>query len=227
MKKIMKLMTVLLALCLLLSACSLGGFDIFNKQSSIFPTKPLSDEERIVGKWRGSFECGEYFNSVMAIAMGEDASDAFDFSGLSLDVVLEFTADGKYAMDVDKDSVEAFADEVIEELLNGLSNYLQTLLGGQLGGKTLDEYLSENNMDLEFLLEQSGLDTKEMADDMISSFDDVAEEGAYSVADGVLTMGTEEHAYKFVNDTLILEAPEGATDEVMEYMFPMELKRVP
>ena len=236
MKNLIKLLAVLLALCLVLCACGTGETNKDNDDhgnnnsddtsASVETTTGPSDEELIVGKWKATIDCGEYFGEVLAGSMGQEVAAFFDFSGVGFDITLTFDDAGNYTLAIDQASVEAFAEDIVDELMNGLHSYMEVALATQLGGKTLDEYLAANNMDFAQLMAASGVNAETLAQQMSSGFDSAENEGKYTFEEGVLVMDGDRHAYELSADSMTIEMPEDVTYELVEVLFPMELERV-
>ena len=239
MKNLIKLLAVLMALCLVLCACGAGQTNKDNDDkadktdsstndtsASVQTTAGPSDEELIVGKWKGTIDCGDYFGEVMGASMGQEVAAFFDFSGVGFDILLTFEDNGNFTLAIDQESVDAFAKDIVDELMAGLHSYMEVALAAQLGGKTLDEYLAANNMDFAQLMAASGLNVETLAQQMSSSFENAGNEGKYAFEDGLLSLDGDHHSYELSADSLTIEIPEDVTYELVEVLFPMELERI-
>lgn len=207
MKRMVKLLALLTVLCMVLCACA------------------KSDEELIVGTWKGTVECGDYFNDLMATQLG-DMADYFDFGDLSFDLLLTFDEDGEYEIELDEDSVDAFSDECVEIMRASLRDYMEDAFASQLGDKSLDAYLESLGYSFDELMAESGMDTEALTGSMMDAFSSAENKGDYEVDDGELDMDGSIHEYELDGDKLTIEAPEDADDEMAEILFPLELKRV-
>ena len=141
-------------------------------------------------------------------------------------ITLTFDDAGNYTLAIDQASVEAFAEDIVDELMNGLHSYMEVALAAQLGGQTLDEYLAANNMDFAQLMAASGLNAETLAQQMSSSFENAGNEGKYAFEDGLLSLDGDHHPYELSADSLTIEIPEDVTYELVEVLFPMELERI-
>lgn len=236
MKKLVKLLSLLLALCLVLCACggATSGRDFDDDddddggkkaQSSVETTAPPAPEEQLSGEWTAFIDCAPFFNLAMESSMGAELASYFDFSGLGFELTLTFDGVDAYAMAVNKDSLEVFADDVLEVMKSGLRSYLELSLASVLGSQSLDDYLAANGMTFDQLLSTAGLDAESLAQQMLSAFEDVDKEGTYAVEDGKLKLDSDLHAYELDGNTLTIQVPDGNTNEMVAMLFPMELEK--
>lgn len=219
-----KLTALVLALCLTLCACSFVDLgDVIDKGKI---EKPLTDEDRILGTWKTTVECGDYFEEVMTQSVGTELAAYFPFSAVGFDLILTFDEDGNYTVTLDEDSLQVFADDILDVVLGGLRAYLEETLSGMLGDQTLDEYLNANNMDFEQLLASSGVKPETLTEDILESFDEANSKGKYRIKNGKLELDSDIHEYVFSDDKLVLEAPENTGDEMTDILFPMTLEKI-
>lgn len=239
MKKLVKLLSLLLALCLVLCACggATSGRDFDDddddkdegskKDTSTVQTTaaPPAAEELLEGEWTAFIDCAPFFNLAMESSMGAELASYFDFSGLGFEMTLTFDGVDGYAMAVDQDSLKVFADDVLDVMVSGLRSYLELSLASVLGSQSLDDYLAANGMTFDQLLSTAGLDAESLAQQMLSAFEDVDKEGTYAVEDGKLKLDSDLHAYALDGNTLTIQVPDGNTNEMVAMLFPMELEK--
>lgn len=232
MKNLLKILTLMLALCLVLCACGngesgkSGDNSVNDTTGSVQTTACPNDGELIIGQWKGTIDCGDYLGEVLAGSVGEEVAAYFDFGGIGFDIALTFSEAGTYTLTIDESSLDTFAEDVVEELHNGLRSYMEMTFAEQLGEQTLDEYLAANNMDFDQMMTQSGVDAEILAEQMASSFKNAEIEGKYAFEEGMLSMDGDLHPYELDTESLTIEVPDGVSYELMEVLFPMELERI-
>ena len=235
MKNLVKLLSLLLALCVVLCACgTTSDRDFDNKNDDKETTEATTeattlpaanDEELLKGKWTAFVDCGPVFNTMMTEALGTEISRYLDFTGKGFDLILSFDGIDSYSLELDKTSLEVFADDVVDIVLTGMRAYLTDALENELKGMDLDEYLASVGTSFDALMVESGLDAEVLADTMVSSFDGVNTTGKYSVENGKLNLDGTVHPYELGNNSMTIELPEGSTDSSIEFLFPMELEK--
>lgn len=241
-----KLLTLLLALCLILCACG----EVSNKkddeddttadtapETTAAPTVPETtlaplptDEELILGTWKVELDCGPMYNMMMEAALGEETAAYMDFTGLALTAYYTFEADGTYTTSIEEQDMEIFATEAANILRSSMRRLLEDMLADQLGDKTLDEFLAEQNMTFDQLLETAGLDADALTQSMLEAMEGTETTAEYTLKDGMLIVDEVEQPYALDLNTLTLYAPEGLTTEqeleLAEAMYPMVMIRV-
>lgn len=237
MKNLVKLLSLLLALCMVLCACGTSSDRDFDdkddegkKETTEATTEATTlpaptDEELLEGEWTAFVDCGPVFNAMMKQSLGAEVAGYLDFTGAGFDLTLTFDGTDSYSLKLDQDSLEAFADDVVDIVLAGMRSYLTDSLSTQLDGQSLDEYLAAAGTSFEALMIESGLDAEALADTMVSSFDGVDTSGKYSVEEGKLKLDSDVHPYELDGDNLTIEIPDGNTNETIEFLFPMELTK--
>ena len=237
MKNFAKLLSLLLALCLVLCACGTAGereFGSNNDADADVPTvtttpptteAPPTAEELLEGEWVATVDCGPVFNAMMKEALGAEMAGYMDFTGTSFDLIITFDGVDSYTQALDEASLEAFSEDVVNIVSDGLRAYLTDALSNVLGDMTLDAYLASLGMDFDALMKESGMDTETLAASMISAFESVDTNGTYKVVDGQLKLDSYLHDYELDGDTLVIEQPENSTEEMALFLFPMELTR--
>ena len=206
MKKILALTLSVLMLFAVLAGC--GGKD-----------KKLSDEEMIVGRWEMTMDVGKTFVA------------SFEMMGIEVDtdkkaemtVYYEFNADGTYEVSVD----EASAEKAVESMTEMAKDLVRSLYPEE----TLEQMAAEEGMDVEEMMDAMAA---EVAGEM--DMTDMNETGDYKFENGKLYMdGEEGFNYTLTKtkleltgiDTSEMDADEEAAISMMlEYMFPMVMKKV-
>ena len=250
-KNLFKLLTLLLALCLVLCACgevrSSKDDDDEEEESettaatapetTAAPTVPETtlaplpaDEELILGTWKADMECGGLYNMMMEATLGEEIAAYIDFTGLTLPVYYTFEADGFYTTTIEEEDMQIFATEAATILRNSMRTLLEDMLADQLNGKTLDELLAEQNTTFDQLLKDAGLDVETLANSMLEAMEGTETTAEYSLENGMLILADAEQPYTLDLNTLTVYAPEGLTTEeeieMAESMYPMVMIRI-
>ncbi len=205
-----KLIALLLSIVLVISVlaaftgCSIGKKDDDEDDEKKEEKKDEEGEgegekedevETIVGKWECEFESSEIIKQQVA-AEDEQMASCFDFSKLApLSIVMEFKADGTYKTTGNADALLASLPAVFKE---GVVKYLEAMLGDALGGKSVEEYCTENGMDLNEVIE--GAMSEFDMDSISKSFD---AEGKYKAENGKL----------YTTDSLDAEIDESVYEE--------------
>ena len=216
MNNLVKLLSLLLALCVVLCACgTTGGRESDGKD----------DENPLKGEWTVSVDCGPLCNDMIKQALGTELAGYLDFSGTGFDLILTFDGTDSYTLKPDQASLGAFSDDAVDIILTGMRAYLAKSLEFQMIDQTLDEYLASVGTSFEALMAESGLDAEVLADAMVSTFDAMNITGKYSVEDGKLKLDSDVHPYELDGNRLTIQLPEGNTDTFIEFLFPMELTK--
>lgn len=206
MKKILALTLSVLMLFAVLAGC--GGKD-----------KKLSDEEMIVGRWEMTTDIGKTFVAsfeMMGIEVNTDKK-------AEMTVYYEFNADGTYEVIVD----EASAEKAMESMTEMAKDLVRSFYPEE----TLEQMAAEEGMDVEEMMDAMAA---EVAGEMDMS--DMNETGDYKFENGKLYMdGEQGFNYTLTKtkleltgiDTSEMDADEEAAISMMlEYMFPMVMKKV-
>ena len=206
MKKILALTLSVLMLFAVLAGC--GGKD-----------KKLSDEEMIVGRWEMTTDIGKTFVAsfeMMGIEVNTDKK-------AEMTVYYEFNADGTYEVIVD----EASAEKAMESMTEMAKDLVRSFYPEE----TLEQMAAEEGMDVEEMMDAMAA---EVAGEM--DMTDMNETGDYKFENGKLYMdGEQGFNYTLTKtkleltgiDTSEMDADEEAAISMMlEYMFPMVMKKV-
>jgi hypothetical protein len=255
-KNLFKLLTLLLALCLVLCACGDTGRarddddeeEEDTKASSVLATTaavedpteaptietapaPTGESDAsLVGTWKLEMECGGLYNMILGLALGGELPESVDFTGLKLTVYYTFNADGTYELTMKDADLELFAQEASDKIMTCMYDLMEVTLASELDGKTLDEFLKEQGMTFEQLLEASGVDADMLSQSMLESMDISNTTGEYALEDGMLILADSKQPYSLDGDTLTIYAPEIPENEmftaVLDSLYPMVLTRV-
>ena len=186
--------------------------------------------ESIVGKWTATKDITPMFNAYIAEA---DPSTAqyFSFTGLTLDLTMEFTAEGTCVQSISESSYAAFIQAVTEGTVAGVNKMLEDMLKTQNIDMTVEQFLALAGISMEDMVKEA------MNSATTDSFYTMLTSAAnYKVEDGKLyttetvnsTDYIESNAYSIQDGVLtIQDNPENASSETLgKYIFPMSLNRV-
>lgn len=206
MKKILALTLSVLMIFALLAGC--GGKE-----------EKLSDEEMIVGRWEMTMDVGKMFTAsfeMMGIEVNTDKK-------AEMTVYYEFDADGTYEVIVD----EASAEKAMESMVEMAKDLVRSLYPEE----TLEQMAAEEGMDVEEMIDAIAADVAGEMD-----MTDMNETGDYKFENGKLYMdGEEGFNYTLTKTKLELTGvdtsemdpdEEAAISMMLEYMFPMVMKKV-
>lgn len=168
----------------------------------------LTDEEMIVGTWKGSYDITEAMNKMYADTDSE--SDIITFEGLTFEMIVTYNADGTYNAAADEDSVAAFMQQFKKSFHDFFVNMYETL-AKESGYASAEAMFAEMGSDFNSTINETvdSSVSQEMIDEMVASF---VSRGTYEIEDGKLYSapeGTEidkkvYETYELTNTTLKL-----------------------
>lgn len=199
-------LAVLLILVLVVSLCACGK----------------SEEEKLVGTWKGEFDMTDYVSNMLGESMGADLE--ID-EKLVMPIILTLNKDKTCSLAVDEEGyVESFKS-YLNGAVNAMLNYMCDLAG--MTREDLDAQIQEETgMDpADYLKEE--LFGAVSDEDILGDFDEAYSTGTYSVKDGKLVIvdengETDEPTYTLDGDSLTLdlsyvEIEEGLTVGVLTF----------
>ena len=217
MKKITALVlaAAVLAISLVsLSSCGNSGVpkDFFREEQ--FEEETEEVKETLAGTWVTSLD----FQSIFEESLNEEDAFffslfGFDFTGVTVDMYIDFYEDGTYYSEADEEQLTAIA----EELLGGLASVGLSFAGLSTGGADCSGLLGN-------LLMNNVID----ADEVFSS---TRTEGYYDYTDGILTIDDASFYATIDGDVLILDSviSAGADDDRLTnlpgYLLPLPFYR--
>ena len=166
-----KLLSVVLALILVLSACVLAG----------------CGADSVVGKWQCTVDITDAIKEGLKAEEGSDLADTLKGAKLEAIFNFEFKENGEFSMILDEDAfIESF---------NGLRDVLADYLKG-----FLSTMLGETGLSIEEALEQQGYTFDEFVDEtlesavdtMKESMEDVSKSGRYKVDGNKLYLAEDD-----------------------------------
>lgn len=155
-------------------------------------------KETLVGTWRAHWDMGTILNEAIGESMADAGMDnCFDFTGVTVDLVFEFTEEGKAKLSTDEDTVEDCADALVEELIDGFKKYFEE--NSELtGGMSLEDLVAASGMTMEEFVNSALGSTKE---ELITSMTvDVANEGYYKLDGNKLYIENDKEDLKDSDD---------------------------
>lgn len=180
MKKRNLLVSLLLALALMITACG--------------------DPSPFVGSWKGTCDLTDLIIGESVLSTDESLSKyAEEVEGLEFVIYFEFTED-KMSMSVDDASVDTFLENLETSMKNMMESYMIDELAAN--GISYEEYLMEAGMDSDEFM-QSMIDEMGMTVQMEAMMESMAEaldlSGAYMYDEEILTIVYEDNTYEEMN----------------------------
>lgn len=205
MKKLLALLlcsAMLVTLCFTMSACDDRNPDYekskdsnsstvsdVSSTESTQSTVTMTDEEMIVGTWKGKMALEQGFVEELLGSASEESAEAeaflkyFDIDQL-LDIkfTVVFNENGTYTMSVAEEDLENYVDDTVDVMCDGMINLMKDF--AKENGKTWEAFLAESNLTEEqfkdVVLEQ--LDKQELIDSIKEEME--LEEGYYKFSNG-------------------------------------------
>lgn len=186
--------------------------------------------ESIVGKWETSQDVSAMFNA-MVTKSDPSTAQYFTFTGLTLDLTMEFTADGTCVQSVSEESYAAFIQAVTEGTVAGMNKMLEDMLKDQNINMTVEEFLAFTGVSMEDMIQQAmgSTSTDSFYAMLVTACNYKVEDGKlYTSASAESKDYTEVNAYTVKDGVLTIESnPDNASEaEFGQYIFPTSLKRV-
>ena len=213
MKKLTaKLLALMLALALVLSLTACGG----------------SDQKKLVGTWECEVDFAPLYNQGME---NEEGGEYLMVKSLPVVLQMTFREDGTCAMSVHEDSLIAAMEILKETLKTGLEDYLMAMLGVAVEGMSIDDVLALMGTSMDDMIDSLVTEDviAEMADELVSEGNYMAEDGKLYVSDSLdEAVDVAEDAYStytLKGDTLTLETATDM-DEDSAMLYPMTFKKV-
>lgn len=181
-------------------------------------------QESLVGTWTGSVDMTDMLNDEMAAA---EIDAYFQFTELSLRLVMTFTEEGTCSLAIDETSVTELLEAVKVQMKDGMVAMLQEQLKAMNVDMSVDELLAQSGMTLDELIDQSMEGA--LSEDMFSGLET---ETSYMAKGGMLYIDdapedldeSSANPYEISGNTLTIQISE-EEDEPYAFMFPLVLKK--
>lgn len=195
-----------------------------------------TDEELIVGKWETNIDFETVMEEVMKGSSNAELLEEVDFSGITMRMTAEFTAEHTYTVTVDRASAETAIKEMVNRMIPAMKNMIRKELAEGMG-VTAEEITDEQ---VDAMLPYLGVDSWDALRDMLlenmdvdAMFKDSDISGKYMLKDGKfysansgeVTEESESMRYELSGDTLVLHT-EDTSDDMPEFMKTLTFKRV-
>lgn len=208
------------------------------------------ESDKFIGKWKTTIDLSQDVNDEIASEDGmEEVADLIKIEGYAFDYVWTFNEDGTYSRELTSESIEsatkAFEDSMrksyedlfkygIEKSLKeaNISMTADEYIAQNFPGKTIDEIMKENGIDVDSIINES-IDMIKM-----ELIDQLREEGNFEVKDGkVFFSAGKDYAvdenvydtYEFTDDgklKLIEEVDPSDDSEELEGLFPLTFEKI-
>lgn len=210
MKKFLCVMLTLVLLASVLTGCS-------------------NEAAKLVGTWEGEIDMTDLVNE----ELGAEFTDMFTLDDMVFTMSITFNKDGTYQMTLDRESVEAAFDGMIEDMKAGLIDMLEAEIAAMGIEMSVEEMLEASGMDLDTMLEEAlaAVDMDSLIDEMV---DEASSTGNYKAKNGKLFLsdGVEYQPdpeiyemYTLSGSTLTLTDP-GIEDSSFAGLYPVVLQKV-
>ena len=187
-----------------------------------------SDNKKLVGTWNGTVDCKESFMSSLSTAVADDNGllDYFELDKFDVTLIVTFSDDDTFKLEVDKDKYAESMDGVKQSLGAAMRAYFEDELtkSAEEEGLTLEQLMAYCGVsDVDGLIEVAlGMSADDVIDSAFDSLDFDAmltgaeSSGTYEAKNGniSLTVGntTTTEQYKLDGDTLTLIEPNASSD---------------
>lgn len=160
------------------------------------------EEEGLVGEWKATWDLSELMEESIA---GSGMEEYVDLSGLSIDVIVEFTDDEEVTLKVDEDSAKQFVEDMETVMINMIDAMMEDMASQY--GVTVDELYEAMGYTREVLIEE--MLTEMDAESLLDDLNDAEGSGTYEFDDDVITVTSdddveEEWEYELDGDELTL-----------------------
>ena len=185
-KRLSALMCIILVLSMLLALTGCSG----------------GDKAKLVGKWKCEKDVAEVINRGIAIG-DENIAEYVSIDEFKIVVYMEFNENDTFSMYADPASLDAAMDDMKEDLIEGLSKYMEDMIFEQTGlSLPVEEILELAGMTMDDLLAE--IVTDDLVDEMVS---EIASEGKFKAEDGKLhtSAGLQYEVDPAVYETYTLE----------------------
>ena len=200
------------------------------------PPVVKTDADLIIGRWEAQIDLEDAFAQGLGESEGAELFADLDFSGIYMEMDMEFRDDGTLNMEVDRASVEAAMNTLVDRIVEAFPEIIRSEIAKQAGvdvSEVTDEVL-------DLVLEQMGMESWDDVGEMLRSqidlddmFEDTEFHGYYLVKDGTLytnqydeaTEDDEPMRYELDGDTLVLH-PEDNNDDLPAFMYNLTFRRV-
>ncbi len=189
MKNTKTIVSLLLALCMMLSLCACAG----GTKTTVRETeKELTPEEQLVGTWDLMFDCTDLIADALEELAEADLSDDLSDIRLEFCMSFDFDDDGDFKFYLDEDKTADGIDDFLSDIAPVIADVTYDMFA--------DEGMSRDEAD-ELFEEQYGMDLVEFIDDALREEIDVN--------DLLGEVPTMRGTYELDGDELIIEVDDG------------------
>lgn len=210
-KKLVSILCIVMLFALVLSGCS-------------------NEKDALIGEWEGKLDVTDYINDIL-VAEDELMGQYVEIRDFSIIYTISFNEDDTYSLDVDKRAFDDTVDNMIDDVVAGLMDYLEDMIEAEGLNMTVDELMELSGISMDALLEESF---------PADSFDEIVEalemEGYFDVDDGKLLLSESlstkpdpnvYERYTLEGDTLTIDEGTAEVEEIDGFdVYPMVLKKI-
>ena len=221
-----KLIAILAVLCLLCGCAAPAPAETAATTAVTTEEPTLPKAEQICDTWQTTLDCKNSCEEYVLALMGPELAAYFDFTGTTVDATLTLMEDGTFRFTISQEAVDAYTQQIEQVMQRDLRAYLENLLKEKLGGRTMDEYMSESNVTMEGLLADAGIDMALMCNALLEQLRLLPCSGTYFISDEMLHIAGTVCAFTLTETTLSIDAPEDSADLAsFPALFPLEFTR--
>ena len=156
-----------------------------------------SDEKDILGTWSKEISMeDEIFDELD----DEEIESYFDFSGITLNILLNFKENGECTFSVDPDSVDTLTPKLLTALKNGFTKYIAAI--AEEYGMSADDLLAAMEYDGVEEFTEDVFDVDEFSELIEDLYEEATSD--YEFKDGKLYIDGDEVDYEISGNTLTL-----------------------
>lgn len=218
MKKVIAIALALMMTVVLMTGCS------------------LMEQAKLVGTWEAEVDLSEAISQEILGEVG-DLGEYFTVADFKVTYIMELKSDSTYTTTLDEASVATAFDALMEDLMDGMVEFLEAEIENSGLDMTVEEMLTASGSSLDTLKEElkASLEEEDVVEELI---EETSEEGRFKVADGKLYMsaGLEYNVDENVYDTYTLDGDkltlvehvgeDAEEDEISDLIYPMEFQKV-
>lgn len=196
----------------------------------------ILEQAKLVGTWNAEVDLSEAISQEILGEVG-DLGEYFAVTDFKVNYIMVLNSDSTYTITLDEASVKAAFDALMEDLMDGMVEFLESEIENSGLNMTVEEMLAASGSSLEALEEEmiSSIEEQGLVENLI---EDSSAEGRFKAKDGKLYMsaGLEYNVDENVYDTYVLDGDKltlveyvGGDEEdtaVTKMVYPMVFTKV-
>ena len=188
-----------------------------------------SKSDELVGTWEGQIDMTDMVNE----QLGAEFAGMFTLDDMVFTMSITFNKDGTYQVNLDRESVEAAFNGMVDDMKDGLIDMLEAEIAAMGVDMSVEDMLAASGMDMDQLMEEAlaEVDMDSLIDGVMaeSSFSGnyKAKDGKLFLSDGLDYQPDPEiyELYSVSGNTLTLTDP-GLSDSAFVGLYPVVFQKV-